>query len=560
VVVGRHNIIEGIGVAAGLKEAIADRIDLIAVLRSHRHRDLRALIGLGPGDRHGPLLGVVVGGCAHRVLRGHESARELADQRLPRALHGFGQGQLHDGVAQQHARDVLDVVHRAGLAARAVRAVRARVCIFRGRRNGRHVGIGDGVDDDVARRMDAHVLVVLGVEDLRTHVLHVHIDGEEPAGGAQTGALGGFRFDRRAAFSRQPDVAMNRVQLRAVHDGVHVVHHGGDRQGQRQLAGGRAGLDADIALRLGLNAAAGLQLRAVIRADAGIGHHDAHRQRRQQALAASGLDFGFDVRIQMDVARFVKFVRAVIIAGVCLAADINCRVGDLDVDHVQGIGQLRDIQDAAGLVHPGGDVQVAPGVDRAGFGDGHLGGVRHVEEVGRHALGRVDGHVQLGLLGGLVPVFLLLFLAGKGRDGHVLSDDVPPDLDFLALDGEVHAAGIQAVDHDLVLVDLLRVQDQVAQKAAAARQHHLGKAVKRRVDEHVVREGAARLVGRGPAVTAEGEGEIGVVFLRQIDLHAVLVLQLIGELLPRGGIHGDDERIAARVDRREAGIGARDAT
>ena len=86
----------------------------------------------------------------------------------------------------------------------------------------------------------------------------------------------------------------------------------------------------------------------------------------------------------------------------------------------------------------------------------------NIEEVCRHALGRVDNDIELGFLAAFFVLFFLL-LAGKGDDGYIVSNDDTLDLNALAFDRQIHAAGNQVVDHNLVLLNIIGIQNQTVQ-------------------------------------------------------------------------------------------------
>ena len=95
---------------------------------------------------------------------------------------------------------------------------------------------------------------------------------------------------------------------------MYIIDHCRNAQSERKLACRRTCLYADDAFRLSFHAAGRLQNRAVMDKNFGTGHDDTDRQRRQQTLAAAGLNAGLHLCIQFDVP-----------GGVFYRSDCPCR-------------------------------------------------------------------------------------------------------------------------------------------------------------------------------------------------------------------------------------------
>ena len=459
-------------------------LQLFAFLGHGCHLNLRTRVGRLTGDGHLAVFRIVVDGSFDAVARNGQPAGQFRLE--PLLVLGIDQA---DDLGQQEARDVLDIIHGAGLLLFAVTvsavAFAVPVSVFSGSVAARVVAgsrggcggglrgrLGGGMDDDVARRVDRGILVYPRVD-----VLHQHVDREIAAGlGNVRFTLACGRLDVHVPFRGQAHVAVLRRQRRAVHDGMHVGHHRGNRQREGQVAGAGPGLDLHGTFRGGVDAARGGQFGGIVDIDFGIQHHHADSQGGQIAVAAARLDLRHDVGLHGDGAAVVGNTGfgaggpggfAEVHACVHFAADVDLRAADLDVDHVQHVGDCGDVQNAAVLVDDGGDVHVLHRVDRRGAFDIHDRLVGDVEEVGGHRFGGGD-HVVQGDALALVAFafcFLLERFAGEGGDGHVLADDLALQGDILALNRHVQVRRDQVAQFDHAAGShFIGVNDQVVQQ------------------------------------------------------------------------------------------------
>ena len=520
----------GIGALAGLQIAQLDGGYLVARLRNDGDLYIGTLVGLGAGNRHLALLGIVGLGRLDVVAGRLQTGGQLLLQGLA-LFTGYG---LADGFAQQQAGDVLDIVHRAGLL-----PVAFPVALFvGGRRRGSggrpRIRGGVGMHRHVAGGHDMGVLVL----DAGGHVLHQHVNGEIAAGAALVpGALFGLGGHLHGAFGIELDIALVRGKLRAVHHGVHVGHHRADGQRDGQVGRLGGGVRHHGALRLRGDAARGFQHRGLVEIDFGIQHRDADRQRRQVGVAAAGVDAGLDLGIHANGTGAVLGEHGVVCsvigrAGIDAAVHVDLGAADLHVDQVQDIGQGGDIQYAALLAHLRADVHVARGVDGSVRADVHLGRMGHVEEIGGDGLGRGDDIVQADA--GLSLLVVLNHLSGERAQLNVVGDHGAVDVDLLRLDDDVHVLGGQVGQgHGVaVVLDFAGVDDQLVQETVGPRyQHDLRVARGGRGDDLIIGKHGVGRIGRRLLAVGLDHSQI-VIFtgLGQVDFHGGFVFQFVGDL------------------------------
>ena len=624
---GRAHVVSA---AAGREIAVGDLIDLPAFLRRNGHLHFGVLVGLAAGNGDLSLVGLVLHGGRHGILRRGQAHRQLVRQVFP-ADH-------RRNFAQQQLGNVFHIIHCAGGAvlvagaflfraffgvfvagaftaalAFAFALALAFAVAFAGGLLGLvhhggngirgHIGVGGGVHGNVALRGDFRVRV-----HLRRHVLHQHVDGKVAAGLARVGiSLGGVGHGLHVAHGIQQDVAVAGFQARraavagdivqrAANLGVHIGHDGGNAQRERQVAGRGAGLDVDLALGLGGDVASRLQHRAVEQVDLGIQHGDADRQRRQIAVAAAGLNERIHAGVHLDGAlvvvepqgwigfergcgagRFSRQHGVEIDARVNLAGHVDLRAANFHVHKVQDVGDRGDVQDAAVFNDGGGYVHVAAGVHHGILADDHFGAVGHVEEVGDqrlagvHHVAQADAaflFVAIAFAIAFVVTFTIIavvvavtgsivfglgdlrFLARGGGQLHILSGNPAVQYDLLSLDDQVHVPGNHVVQLDgaAVLLDVRFVDDQLVQHAAAALDDDRSVILGGGRHDDVIGKRGFRRVDRGLLAVHRGHGQVVVrVGLCQVDLHLVLVQQLVAEDALGVLVHGDGQHVAAAV-------------
>ena len=289
---------------------------------------------------------------------------------------------------------------------------------------------------------------------------------------------------------------------------MYIRHHRGNTQRERKLRGRSGGLNLHTALGLGDDAAGGLN-HGIANVDLGIQHGNRHRNGREIVVAASGFDLGIHIGADAHIAAAALFVGnndlvvigsvvGRILPGVNFTVDIDNGTADLDVHGVERVGQIGDVQDAAGLVDRGGELHIAGRIDFRILADVDFDRVVNVEEVRMDGLPRRYDIVKLILLLLLAEdILLFLFTQSSGLCGdfYVVRYDRAEHIDVFTAHDEVQIGGEQIMQDYfafLVLNAVFRVDDQLVQQIRFRHEYEPVKARRGSLQHKVGKRGKLR--------------------------------------------------------------------